>query len=781
MPDTVKYTLQVNLPPKLPEGVKPYLHVFDANGKLAAKTAVPENGKVRVELPKMLVGSAIRVLVSPLGDEATRLRELRRANAVERTVPFAPEDKLVIDLPDLVVAGWVLCACTIRGRVVKAVPQPTGVSVDYPVCNARVHICEVDKIPRIVARLPDHIIIRVRDELLVEPPFPPDPIGPVIRERFPDLPQPPEPGPGPIRRMPVSRLPIRRTPIGRAPIEATPIPLPGPHPQADETRAAGVSGARAATSDLRSAAPTAMTELARAGGTVEMRKALIVLAEVYPWWCWFPWLDPFWRWEVDCLWDVMTDADGRFSRTVIYPCNDTPDIYLWVEQFIAGSWKTIYARGPRCDTHWNYACGSEITIHVTHPDAIVCTPPPEIVVPEDIETWVLPMAVGHLEIAGLGSHAGELGWLKPDGTASYAAGPVNINPVTDAPMGGYLRFKMLHSLDLPKAGMTRYVWSWRPKPEADPAVHGDFHDPSLPAGHPANANAWVRMDEPVVRHYQIPGPGGFPKFPVVTLGPDPDELFAFREHTPPAGVWPLSGFWEDQWSAKLDTTAMDPGLYQVRVTVHDEAGTIVAPSPATFDFVVTDTRAGGETYETRGVVPATATQPGEVIDGGFVFDVRIDNFACAAEFTLPQTSLGASADACGFLRYADKSATSVVFAYTARQELGNAWFQLEIVRGLTAVPQVEVMDGARVDATTVPVDSNADPGSTWGAASYSGDGDGHFSGTFTAHRFLDSCDNGAFAARLYVRAKAHDGLDRLNGYDAFALMGFALAEEPPGN
>ncbi|TCP44181.1 hypothetical protein [Rhodovulum marinum] len=773
MADTIRYAVQVTLPATLPEGVKPQLHVFDATGKFLASAAVPENGKVRIELPKALIGTAIRLLVAPAGEQAPKLRELRRAKAVERTVPFDPETKVVVDIPDLIAPDWVLCACTIRGRVVKAVAQPTGVSVDYPVCNARVHICEVDKFPRIILRLPDHIIERIREELLVEPPFPPDPIGPVIRKRLPELAEPPGPGPDPIRRVPVARQPI-----GRAPGAVLPVPVPGPRPRADGTRAAGVSEARAPTADLKAAAPMAMTGLARAGSPAEMRKALISLAEIYPWWCWFTWLDPFWRWEVDCLWEAVTDETGAFSKTVIYPCDDRPDIYLWVEQFIAGSWKTIHARGPRCDTHWNYACGTEITIHVTHPDAITCAPPPEVVVPENIETWVLPMAVGHLEIAGQGSHAGELGWLKPDGTASYAGGPVNIDPVTDAPMGGYLRFKMLHSLDLPKPGMTRYVWSWRPKPEPDPRVHGEFYDPGLPAGHPANAHAWVRMDDPVVRHYQVPGPGGFPKFPVVALGPDADELFAFREATPPAGVWPVSGFWEDQWSAKLDSTAMDPGLYQVRVTVHDEAGNIVAPSTGTFEFVVTDTRVGAETYETRGVLPGSGTpaDPGEVIDNGFVFDLRIDNAPCEAVLFAPQAGGGAVADPCGFLRYGDPS-TDVTLSFTARQEHGNGWFLLELVRGLSGVAQVEVMDGARVDATSVPVDTNGGP--DWTNAFYSGDGDGHFTGTFPAERFLETCDNGAFAVRLYVRAKAHDGLDRLREYDRAALMGFALAEELP--
>lgn len=739
------FTVQVNLPKEIPDGIKPTLYVFDAHGRPVTVASVPRTGTVGVNIPSSLKGSALRYAIAPIEEKETDLKQLRRVNAVERILPFDPEERPVIDIADGILQGWILCICTVRGRVVKSVPQPTGGSVDYPVCNARVHICEVDRFPRIVFRIPDHIIERVRDELLIDPPFPPDPIGPVARR------------------------------IPRPPIEATPIPLPRPNPPINR-RLARTGGANAAAGEMnvsalemKTSAPVEMMNLARAESATEIRKVLIDLAILHPWWCWFPWLDPFFRYEVDCLWQTWTDSNGNFSKTFIYPCSDKPDIYIWVEQFIAGSWKTIYAKGPRCDTRWNYDCGTEITIHVTHPDAIVCVPPPEVVVPDDITTWVLPMAVGHFEIAGKGAHPGELGWLQPDGTVAYSGGPSNIDPVTDAPMGGYLRFKMLHSLDLPKSGMTRYVWSYRPKPAPDPTVTGDFFDPSLPNAHPANANAWVKLKEPISRHYQIPGPGGTPRFPVVGLGPDPDELFAFRPQTPPSGVWPVTGFWEDLWSAKLDSNAMDPGLYQIRLTVHDAAGNIVPPAAGTFRFVATDTRVAGETYDTR------AASGSELIDGGFVFDVRIDNGHCTAGFDPVQTDSGATADACGFLRYANKATTMVTLAFEASHPRDQAWFQLELRRGMNDLDQVEVMNGAATGAVSAPVDSNGV--STWPNAAYGGDGAGNFSGTFSAGRFLETCDNGAFAANLWVRAKAHDGLSRLSGYDRRDTMAFALAEQ----
>jgi hypothetical protein len=60
----------------------------------------------------------------------------------------------------------------------------SGTTHELPVCNARVHICEVDALPRLILRLPDDIIRRIRDELLVE-----------VRRPWPPI---PDPDPGPI-------------------------------------------------------------------------------------------------------------------------------------------------------------------------------------------------------------------------------------------------------------------------------------------------------------------------------------------------------------------------------------------------------------------------------------------------------------------------------------------------------------------------------------------------------------------------------------------------------
>jgi hypothetical protein len=94
-----------------------------------------------------------------------------------------------IDIPGVVIDFWPFCFCWVRGRVVRQ-------SDNRAVCNARVHICEVDRIPWLITRLPDLELLRLRDDLLE-----------IIRN--PPIPKPrpiPDPDPGPLRSGPIPGL-----------------------------------------------------------------------------------------------------------------------------------------------------------------------------------------------------------------------------------------------------------------------------------------------------------------------------------------------------------------------------------------------------------------------------------------------------------------------------------------------------------------------------------------------------------------------------------------------
>jgi len=222
-------------------------------------------------------------------------------------------------------------------------------------------------VPRIIWRLPDHLLYRLRDELLE-----------VVRN---------------------------------------PIPLPDPPP-----------------------------ELIDPGVIDPLPEPPRPLPELYL--CIWEWLHPFFEHDVDCVTTVMVDENGEFETTIFYPCfGDKPDLYFRAEQWQGSSWETIYAPSVACHTHWNYACGSEVTLVATGPSVIPCEPPPDIDLPPGIDTWVMPFQVGLTEIWG--TPAGSptpappsAGWVKPNGMTDYGG-------VTDAPFGGYLPFTMGHSNDVP--------------------------------------------------------------------------------------------------------------------------------------------------------------------------------------------------------------------------------------------------------------------------------------------------------------------------------------------
>ena len=162
-------------------------YVFDAGGQLLQRAEV-RDGKVELELPgdgrqlpRLVIAPAVEA-----DDDAgpPSLERLVRLGAYEPVLRKAGKPIERIDIPGMLIDIWPFCFCWVRGRVVRA-------SDHRPVCNARVHICEVDRIPLWILRLPDPDIFRLRDDLLEvlrKPPFPipgpdPEPFRPRLGHR----------------------------------------------------------------------------------------------------------------------------------------------------------------------------------------------------------------------------------------------------------------------------------------------------------------------------------------------------------------------------------------------------------------------------------------------------------------------------------------------------------------------------------------------------------------------------------------------------------------------
>ena len=163
-----------------------------------------------------------------------------------------------------------------------------------------------------------------------------------------------------------------------------------------------------------------------------------------------------------------------------------------------------------------------------------------------------------------------------------------------------------------------------------------------------------------------------------------------------------------------------------------------------------------------GTVTARAADPSELdVDGGFIFNLHLDNHPCTASTDAPAIGGGGTVDACGFLNYPDTSA-QISIGFKAKHPNGFATFSLSMVRGVTDVAIGDVAGGTEVWAGSAGV--------------YTGDGAGDFSHAFTVGDLLDGCVNGAFAEDLYVTAKATTGGgDLIAAYNAGARRAFALA------
>lgn len=696
-------------------------YVFDAQGQFLGASAL-EKGVARFQLAKDQVGRTLRLVIGPelpeRSEKAPERAELLRRYAYEKRLRFDPQNpRMQIAILAPYWRHWLLCACVVRGRLVKRLTLPDGTTRELPICHARVTICEVDRIARVIPLLPDDILWRLRAELLE-----------ALRRpiRFPPPPPP-------------------------SPFEPLPLPLPGPDPL-PLARSAGseaqTSAQPLALHSLDATTTRQLQVLSAAVSPIQLRRSLLELAPfIKPYLCLWDWLRPFFRYDVDCIRTVSVDADGRFETVIFYPCfGDKPDLYFRAEQWIGGSWVTIYAPSVACNTYWDYACGSEVVINVTNPAAIPCAPDEPVDAPDGVTRWVMPYAVGGSYILGnpAGGATTPAGWVKPNGLIDYSS-------FVNAPFGSMLGFRMGFSNTIPSGAIKYYRWSYRKM----------------------GTSEWRRMVEPVGRRYVVQRPGQLPTFPVYSLGPKPApsglELYEFKPASPPSPepseppgtvtYWPTDGFFGDIYAAFLDTAALPPdvtdaaGLYQIKLEVFDASGNLVMPGGGSFSFIV-------PTSVTSSGTVARAAQAGEIDAGGFVFNLHIDNNRCEAE--IYATSVGANAAGpCGFIAYGPGASAAISFK--ARHPNNFAVFTFKTVKGSTGNRPMASASGL-VGSPLVN--------------GFSRDANSVFSKSVLVADLLDGCTRAAFAQTLEVDATATNGWTRLSSLDANAVpMAFALEPE----
>ena len=743
-PEAKSVTFKIGVEGKPDGAVDNTLYAFDARGSLVASAPL-RDGAAKLDVPASQLRRA-RLFVAPTLPEdraqSPTPQTMERIGAYEPTWRFERERASyeLLPIPERLWHLWGWCSCRVRGRVLK-VETLGGVTYERRVCHARVHVCEVDRLPWIILQLPDPVITRLRDELIaaIERPFPVDP-------------NPPDP---PFRIDPgvfaaTSRATRAAGVLGR--LEAVAF-----NPQPDPPLTARLTNAleRVALNPqplppkASSVMPLELRSALAASSPRLLRDALVANVHLLrPYWCRWDWLEPYIRpfyYQCDELAVVETDENGRFDTTVWYRCGDQPDLYFWVEYSVGGSWETVYHPPIRCNTWWNYVCGSEVTIRLHDPRVRGCDDRPEVLGKKVVvKTIGRQVSMGEIyrqsAVPALAAREGQVreGW---------------IDATKPSPFGATLEPRVDFGSGLAGAGITHYRWSYRT------------------LGSTSEAD-WRVIDEPVSRHYRVATPPGSPTiYSSVQIGPD-TALTGYYAIIDP--VLPSNGEdWEvldegyDLASAHFDTTGLSPGKYELKL----ELFKIVAGVPQRVVL-----RAAGapsadvEVYEIIDPAPLvegsyTTTPPtadrllndASANTVAYRLVLHVDNRVCFGTIN-DVTVNGIPAGRCGFLEYNALTDTANV-SFRASHPANFASFSFELVRVTTQVAE-GTASGLVDDATAGGFARTGDTFSTTPPLSIdtlmrSGLPPGE-----------TPCVRAAFAEWLHVYALATNGYDRLSGLDA---------------
>jgi hypothetical protein len=320
-------TIKVPFEGQPPADTSASVFVFDPRGTLVASAPL-KGGQAALSVPESL-GSAARIVIGPTPqktDKPYTLDSLQRLHGYQPALTIDPKAATieVKPIPQALWKYWQWYLCRIRGKVVKSIN-----GVDYPVCNARVRVCEVEPFWLILQKLPDAQLFELRDHVL-------------HALNTPSVPIPP--------------------------------PRPGPRPSA------GVQPAVASAASITAAHALPAQTVAALSSTSPalIRNALVANINIYrPYLCLWQW----WWWLFDrCeeIGTVMTDGQGNFDLDHWDLDGDDEDLYFSVDYNFGGTWTTVYAPPIPCNIYWDYVCGSDVTIRITDPRVPVCGSDPNL-------------------------------------------------------------------------------------------------------------------------------------------------------------------------------------------------------------------------------------------------------------------------------------------------------------------------------------------------------------------------------------------------------------------
>jgi hypothetical protein len=736
MPQETKRKVQITVRAQLLESEaaaerpKAAAYLFSRGGRLLAHASLDAQGSAVLEVPAGEAPTPAMLAVGPEMDvKELQVGALTRRGADVRRIRIDPKIKeTLVEMP--VIPGkwrcWLLGRCYVRGSVLKRVTL-AGSPLDLPVCHATVEIYEVDPWPLILARTPDRAIEQIR-EAVVRPriPKPPGPIPPVETAVESLI-------PGPIPPPPVFAFGAART---------------------AETASSGTA-LRMTEMVSVATAPAELQVLAETASTQEFRLALPkYIATILPRICWI--------WPLvtkHLVATATTDECGRFQTFFFRGCfnPDTPDLYFIVRQRVFPfpfPPITIYAPTPvACYTHWNYACGTEVTLYTTHPLARTCSPCLPVNAPNN---WVLVMAVGNLPLSRIYGASVPL-------QATTTADNQGLRD-DEAPFGGLLRLRLEFDNSLREDLNVKYYRASYRKAGAT----GEF----------------TPMTGTVVRHYAVEV-GDDVVLKNFDVGPkvinNVPNLFEIPPALPPEGQWSIPDAVEDTTSAKFQTLDLGPlaapgvgwpehGKYEIKVDLFDVNGNLVdidaAATPIHYVVPSVTDLSGDIDTDDAGTLGLVVD---DNLDGkrSFIMKLHVDNSRCLAAISAPTLDGTAAGINCGVLQYNPATPGSVVMGYTPAHphgigSRGFATYSFYVYRGGN-----QLVFPPPPTAPALPVSGRSpNPVSA-------------LTVTEAVTDLLGGCTVAGFAEDLHVWAMATDGWRRLWEYDSYTAFGFVLSPKTP--
>ncbi|MEO7310533.1 MAG: hypothetical protein ABIX01_09055 [Chitinophagaceae bacterium] len=733
-------TLPVNFESPVADPIKLYAYAFSRGGKLLDRQEVTAHKATFNDFG--LPGSEVRFFIVPAGDPS--VEKVRTIDDVLKFQPFEPsvnweKNKLItaaipIKFPTL----WKWVICNVKGTVIKNF-NIHRVSGDKPICRARVHICDIDRILFWLNKIPDNIILRIPDIIL----------KPEIPIRIPK----PFPDPSPLSTNVISS---RLATLTNANLFNS------------------LTNLQITASALKAQVPVNEgIKRTLLSGNANLIRASVAqnLAIFHPYFCYYPFIWP-WLYRLDELKTVYTDMNGRFDTNIAYIAGgDVPDLYFWVECQINGVWTTVYKPNIPCNTWWDYKCGTEVTIRLT----------------DERVRWecqdVLPGELVWIKTIGDGASVSRIkqeSFMQPipNNTAPQPTPSMDRFGMSDAsvgngstavddykrPFGGGLSFRVQFSSGLRATGAVYYKWKWckTHMPDLTPVnatpADSDFVDFS---GGVSKQYSYEYLDIFNFKHIAYDN---------VSLGAQTvsttDNCYIVPPVSPAMPPFNITRT-SPQWNQDTDTISFDSnslagdGMYEFRMELYDAAGNRLTVHRSKFQVPEMNTFSPSVFAPTKMLADYNLLTQ---MTTAFKMKVRIDNQPVeAAVYKLNLNGVPASPSCCGFVNYGNNTA-NIEIGFKAYHPHGLGEFGFSIQKGTC-------------DDDGVPAITNASGFVNNRANFYACDINGRYTKTFHPNALLGSCaaeQKAAFAEFLHVYALAINGTSRLDYLDKSASAAFAL-------